>query len=163
MMANIDSSVLSFRRSSHAVAWFNRTLTAGAVYRDKFRSAGEDCCRCDRVAFSATGSQIAKKFMSQYSDRAWYRPSADSVGMPSRGLFASAEEYYSNPVSRADALHRPCVPHRPRGNRAAQHVRVRIVFEGGASSPRWARRCSAASPVLRRGRFRTPRRTSAGG
>jgi antirestriction protein ArdC len=29
------------------------------------------------------------------SDRAWYRPSTDSIGMPARGLFTSAEEYYS--------------------------------------------------------------------
>ncbi len=27
--------------------------------------------------------------------RAWYRPSTDTVGMPSRALFGSAEEYYS--------------------------------------------------------------------
>jgi antirestriction protein ArdC len=31
----------------------------------------------------------------EQSDRAWYRPSTDSVGMPSRSLFGSAEEYYS--------------------------------------------------------------------
>jgi antirestriction protein ArdC len=29
------------------------------------------------------------------SDRAWYRPSTDSVGMPARALFGSAEEFYS--------------------------------------------------------------------
>jgi antirestriction protein ArdC len=29
------------------------------------------------------------------SDKAWYRPSTDSVGMPSRDLFNSSEEYYS--------------------------------------------------------------------
>jgi antirestriction protein ArdC len=29
------------------------------------------------------------------SDKAWYRPSNDSVGMPARGLFHSSEEYYS--------------------------------------------------------------------
>jgi antirestriction protein ArdC len=29
------------------------------------------------------------------SDRAWYRPSTDSVGMPSRDLFNSSEEFYS--------------------------------------------------------------------
>jgi antirestriction protein ArdC len=31
----------------------------------------------------------------EQSDRAWYRPSTDSVGMPSRNSFNSAEEYYS--------------------------------------------------------------------
>src|SRR6266446_4396164 len=31
----------------------------------------------------------------EQSDRAWYRPSTDSVGMPACGLFISAEEYYS--------------------------------------------------------------------
>ena len=31
----------------------------------------------------------------EQSDRAWYRPSTDSVGMPSRALFHSSEEYYS--------------------------------------------------------------------
>lgn len=31
----------------------------------------------------------------EQSDRAWYRPSTDSVGMPSRQSFASSEGYYS--------------------------------------------------------------------
>src|SRR5229473_2583996 len=31
----------------------------------------------------------------EQSDRAWYRPSTDSVGMPARSLFNSPEEYYS--------------------------------------------------------------------
>jgi len=31
----------------------------------------------------------------QQDARAWYRPSTDTVGMPSRSLFNSAEEYYS--------------------------------------------------------------------
>src|SRR6266853_4089794 len=29
------------------------------------------------------------------SDRAWYRPSTDTVGMPARNLFNSSEEFYS--------------------------------------------------------------------
>jgi antirestriction protein ArdC len=29
------------------------------------------------------------------SDRAWYRPSTDTVGMPSKALFGKSEEYYS--------------------------------------------------------------------
>ena len=31
----------------------------------------------------------------EQSNRAWYRPSTDSVGMPSRDLFNSSEEFYS--------------------------------------------------------------------
>ena len=31
----------------------------------------------------------------EQSSAAWYRPSNDTVGMPARGLFSSAEEYYS--------------------------------------------------------------------
>ena len=31
----------------------------------------------------------------EQDDRAWYRPSTDTVGMPSRNAFDSAEEYYS--------------------------------------------------------------------
>ena len=31
----------------------------------------------------------------EQSDRAWYRPSTDTIGIPSRNLFNSAEEYYS--------------------------------------------------------------------
>jgi antirestriction protein ArdC len=31
----------------------------------------------------------------EQSVHAWYRPATDSVGMPARGLFSSAEEYYS--------------------------------------------------------------------
>src|SRR5260221_285240 len=30
----------------------------------------------------------------EQSDRAWYRPSTDSIGMPSKSLFNSSEEYY---------------------------------------------------------------------
>ena len=32
---------------------------------------------------------------TKQSDRAWYRPSTDTVGIPPRGLFSSPEEYYS--------------------------------------------------------------------
>src|SRR6202790_3284525 len=32
---------------------------------------------------------------TEQSDRAWYRPSTDTVGMPSKLLFNSSEEYYS--------------------------------------------------------------------
>src|SRR3984893_8456319 len=31
----------------------------------------------------------------EQSDRAWYRPSSDTVGIPSKNLFATSEEYYS--------------------------------------------------------------------
>jgi len=31
----------------------------------------------------------------EQSDRAWYRPASDTVGMPARALFNSSEEYYS--------------------------------------------------------------------
>jgi antirestriction protein ArdC len=31
----------------------------------------------------------------QQDSRAWYRPSTDTVGIPSRNAFASTEEYYS--------------------------------------------------------------------
>ena len=31
----------------------------------------------------------------EQSDKAWYSPSSDAVGMPARGLFHSSEEYYS--------------------------------------------------------------------
>ena len=32
---------------------------------------------------------------SQQSDKAWYSPSKDAVGMPARGLFHSSEEFYA--------------------------------------------------------------------
>ncbi len=32
---------------------------------------------------------------TEQSNRAWYRPSTDTVGMPSKPLFSSSEEYYS--------------------------------------------------------------------
>jgi antirestriction protein ArdC len=32
---------------------------------------------------------------AEQSNRAWYRPSTDTVGMPSKSLFNSSEEYYS--------------------------------------------------------------------
>src|SRR6266850_301897 len=48
--------------------------------------------RCEAIV---AGMPNRPKF--EQSDRAWYRPSTDSVGMPARGLFSSAEAHYSTP------------------------------------------------------------------
>jgi antirestriction protein ArdC len=45
---------------------------------------------CERIV-----STMPNPPAREQSDRAWYRPSTDSVGMPSRALFASVEEFYS--------------------------------------------------------------------
>lgn len=45
---------------------------------------------CERI-YSAMPNSPAM----QQDSRAWYRPSTDSVGMPSKSLFNSPEEYYS--------------------------------------------------------------------
>ena len=46
-------------------------------------------------ACEAIVKQMPNTPAMQQSDRAWYRPSNDTVGMPSKSLFGSAEEYYS--------------------------------------------------------------------
>lgn len=40
-------------------------------------------------------SQMPNTPAREQSDRAWYRPSTDSVGMPPKSLFGSAEGYYA--------------------------------------------------------------------
>jgi antirestriction protein ArdC len=47
------------------------------------------------AACEAIVKQMPNAPAMQQSDRAWYRPSNDTVGMPSKSLFGSAEEYYS--------------------------------------------------------------------
>ena len=49
----------------------------------------------------------------EQSDKAWYSPNSDAVGMPARGLFHSSEEYYStlfhelaHSTGHAQRLHR---------------------------------------------------------
>lgn len=49
-----------------------------------------DLAQCEVIV---VGMPNAPKY--EQSDRAWYRPSTDTVGMPARPLFDSAEEYYS--------------------------------------------------------------------
>ena len=46
--------------------------------------------QCEAIAAGMPNSPKREQ-----SDRAWYRPANDTVGMPSRRLFNSAEEYYS--------------------------------------------------------------------
>ena len=45
---------------------------------------------CERIV-----RQMPNPPAMQQDGRAWYRPSTDTVGMPSRNAFNSAEEYYS--------------------------------------------------------------------
>jgi len=45
---------------------------------------------CERIV-----RQMPNPPAMQQDSRAWYRPSTDTVGMPSRNAFNSAEEYYS--------------------------------------------------------------------
>ncbi len=45
---------------------------------------------CERIV-----RQMPNPPAMQQDARAWYRPSTDTVGMPSRNAFNSAEEYYS--------------------------------------------------------------------
>jgi antirestriction protein ArdC len=45
---------------------------------------------CERIV-----SQMPNPPAMQQDGRAWYRPSTDTIGMPSRNAFNSSEEYYS--------------------------------------------------------------------
>jgi antirestriction protein ArdC len=46
--------------------------------------------QCESVVDRMPNRPVIEK-----SDRAWYRPSTDKIGMPARELFHSSEEYYS--------------------------------------------------------------------
>jgi antirestriction protein ArdC len=49
----------------------------------------------DIQACEALVANMPKRPTIEASDRAWYRPSTDCVGMPAKSLFHSSEEFYS--------------------------------------------------------------------
>jgi antirestriction protein ArdC len=62
-------------------------LPASALQETRTNNPIEDC---ERIV-----SGMANRPALEQSDKAWYSPSRDVVGMPSIGLFRSSEEYYS--------------------------------------------------------------------
>lgn len=62
-------------------------LPAAALQENRTNNPIEEC---ERIAASMPHSPAIAQ-----SDKAWYRPSTDTVGMPSIGLFKTSEEYYS--------------------------------------------------------------------
>jgi antirestriction protein ArdC len=70
---------------------FNLEQTEGIdIPRVSSRPSVSPIERCEAIV---SGMPNAPRM--EQSDRAWYRPSSDTVGMPAHGLFASSEEYYS--------------------------------------------------------------------
>ncbi len=62
-------------------------LPASALHEARTNNPIEDC---EQIV-----AEMPNKPAFEQSDRAWYAPSRDLVGMPSIGLFRSSEEYYS--------------------------------------------------------------------
>jgi antirestriction protein ArdC len=62
-------------------------LPASALQETRTNNPIEDC---ERIAAGMPNRPTLER-----SDKAWYAPSRDVVGMPSIGLFVSSEEYYS--------------------------------------------------------------------
>jgi len=72
---------------------FNVEQTEGIA--DKLGLTGASPRVADLAQCEAIVSGMPNPPAREQSDRAWYRPSTDTVGMPARGLFSSVEEYYS--------------------------------------------------------------------
>src|SRR5882724_340661 len=72
---------------------FNVCQTEGIAEKLGLGESARPVASIEQCEAIVAGMPNRPKF--EQSDRAWYRPSTDSVGMPARGLFASAEEYYS--------------------------------------------------------------------
>ena len=62
-------------------------LPASALHEARTNNPIEDC---EQIV-----AEMPNRPTLEQSDRAWYAPSRDVVGMPSIGLFRSSEEYYS--------------------------------------------------------------------
>jgi antirestriction protein ArdC len=74
-------------------AVFNVEQTEGIADKLGLGNAGPRIPNIDGCEALVSGMPNAPKM--QQSNAAWYRPSTDVVGMPSKSLFGNAEEYYS--------------------------------------------------------------------
>jgi antirestriction protein ArdC len=72
---------------------FNLTQTDGIAEKLGLGNASPRVPSIEGCEAIVAGMPNAPKM--EQSDKAWYRPSTDTVGMPARALFSSAEEYYS--------------------------------------------------------------------
>jgi antirestriction protein ArdC len=72
---------------------FNVYQTEGIAEKLGLGESARPVASIEQCEAIVAGMPNRPKF--EQSDRAWYRPSTDSVGMPARGLFSSVEEYYS--------------------------------------------------------------------
>ena len=72
---------------------FNLTQTEGIAEKLGLGNASPRVPSIEGCEAIVAGMPNAPKM--EQSSAAWYRPSADTVGMPARSLFTSAEEYYS--------------------------------------------------------------------
>jgi antirestriction protein ArdC len=72
---------------------FNVEQTEGIADKLGLGNAGPRVPSIDGCEAIVKGMPNAPAF--DQSDRAWYRPSTDTVGMPAKALFHSSEEYYS--------------------------------------------------------------------
>jgi len=71
---------------------FNLEQTEGIAEKLGLTSSNRvpDIEQCERIVAGMPNAPAREQ-----SDKAWYRPSADTIGMPTKSLFASAEGYYA--------------------------------------------------------------------
>ncbi len=71
---------------------FNLEQTEGIAQKRGLSSAARvaDIEACERIV-----SEMPNAPAREQSDRAWYRPSSDRLGMPAKSSFLGSEEYYS--------------------------------------------------------------------
>jgi antirestriction protein ArdC len=71
---------------------FNLEQTEGIAEKLGLSSTAHiaDIDACERIV-----AEMPNAPAREQSDRAWYRPSTDSVGMPAKSSFVGSEEYYS--------------------------------------------------------------------
>jgi len=72
---------------------FNVEQTEGIADKLALGNAAPRVASIDQCEAIVNGMPNAPR--TEQSSRAWYRPSTDTVGMPSKSLFNSSEEYYS--------------------------------------------------------------------
>ena len=72
---------------------FNVCQTEGIAEKLGLGKTGHRAASIEQCETIVSG--MPNRPATEQSDRAWYRPSTDTVGMPARGLFNSSEEYYS--------------------------------------------------------------------
>ena len=120
---------------------FNLTQTEGIAEKlglDKQVPVVPSIADCEAIAAGMPNPPAREQ-----SDRAWYKPAADTVGMPARELFAGPEAFYATLFH--ELTH--STGHASRLNRRESWKSTRLAtrtIHARSLLPKWARPCCAA-------------------